>query len=95
MATQRMRWQAAYRRLRLGMEREDERRRSRWSGLSARLESLSPLSVLGRGYALARRVRDDRIVRAPADAPRGEALMIRLAEGQIRVTVEDQDPEEG
>ena len=95
MATQRMRWQAAYRRLRLGMERDDERRRSRWSGLSARLESLSPLSVLGRGYALARRVRDDRIVRAPADAPRGEALMIRLAEGQIRVTVEDQDPEEG
>ena len=95
MATQRMRWQAAYRRLRLGMERDDERRRSRWSGLSARLESLSPLSVLGRGYALARRVRDDRIVRAPADAPRGEALMIRLAEGQIRVTVEDHDPEEG
>jgi len=95
MATQRMRWQAAYRRLRLGMEREDERRRSRWSGLSARLESLSPLSVLGRGYALARRVTDDRIVRAPADAPRGESLMIRLAEGQIRVTVEDHDPEEG
>ena len=95
MATQRMRWQAAYRRLRLGMERDDERRRSRWSGLSARLESLSPLSVLGRGYALARRVTDDRIVRAPADAPRGESLMIRLAEGQIRVTVEDHDPEEG
>ena len=95
MATQRMRWQAAYRRLRLGMDRDHERRRNQWSGLSARLDSLSPLSVLGRGYALVRRIRDDRIVRAPTDAPRGEALMIRLAEGHIRVTVEDHDPEEG
>ncbi|MAJ60160.1 MAG: exodeoxyribonuclease VII large subunit [bacterium TMED88] len=95
MATQRMRCQAAYSRLRLAVDRDAERRRNRWSGLSAQLDSLSPLSVLGRGYALARRVRDDRIVRAPVDAPRGEALMIRLAEGRIQVTVEDHDPEAG
>ncbi|MCH2188159.1 exodeoxyribonuclease VII large subunit [Myxococcota bacterium] len=95
LTAQKVRWQAAYRRLQMGMERDAERRRNRWLGLSARLDSLSPLSVLGRGYALARRVRDGRIVRAPVDAPPGEALTIRLAEGMIQVTVEDDDREKG
>ncbi|MDG2050779.1 MAG: exodeoxyribonuclease VII large subunit [Myxococcota bacterium] len=95
LVTQRTRWQSAHRRLLTGIDRNLERRRNRWSSLSARLDGLSPLSVLARGYALVRRVRDGGFVRAPIDAPRGEALVIRLAEGSIRVIVEDHDAEEG
>ena len=47
----------------------------------ARVQALSPLATLQRGYAVVQRAEE--IVRAPADAPAGTALMIRLAAGRI------------
>lgn len=55
--------------------------------LAAQLELVSPESVLERGYAIVRRV-DGKVVRAPADAPAGEVLSIRLANGELRARSE-------
>lgn len=53
----------------------------------ARLEALSPLSVLERGYAIVKRA-DGRIVREAEDAPSGSKLRIRLKEDELRATVD-------
>jgi exodeoxyribonuclease VII large subunit len=58
------------------------------SELSKQLHALSPLAVLGRGYAIALRA-DGRAVRRPADVVRGDALRLRLAQGQVTAVVED------
>jgi len=64
-----------------------DRRRRLLSELAARLEALSPLSVLGRGYGLIRRVEDGRIVRRAADVMLDDELELRLAEGAIGARV--------
>jgi len=63
------------------------RARARWLAASARLDSLSPLAVLARGYALVRRVRDDALLRSARDAVPGEAIAVRLAEGELEASV--------
>jgi exodeoxyribonuclease VII large subunit len=47
----------------------------------ARVQALSPLATLQRGYAVVQHAEE--IVRSPGDAPAGAALMIRLAAGRI------------
>lgn len=87
LAHQRRRLIAAHRTLRTAMLRRSEAGRARFERLAAQLDSLSPLAVLGRGYALATRDRDGVIVRGPADAPVGESLRLRLAEGEVSAEV--------
>ena len=65
-----------------------ERGRSRLAELAGRLDSLSPLGVLDRGYALVRRQRDGAIPRTADQLVRGERLVIRLAEAQLEAVVE-------
>ena len=79
------------------IQRVVDRRRRRVGELAARLDALSPLAVLGRGYALARRVEDDRIVRREADVGLDDELDLQLAEGRIgaRVTRLGASPDEG
>ena len=62
-------------------------RRRRFGELAARLDALSPLAVLGRGYALARRSQDERIVRRAADVAVGDELEVQLGEGAIGAVV--------
>ena len=62
-------------------------RRRRFGELAARLDALSPLAVLGRGYALARRAEDERIVRRAADVAVGDELEVQLGEGAIGAVV--------
>jgi exodeoxyribonuclease VII large subunit len=88
LAAQRQRWLAAARALRRVAFARAERSRGRLHQLAGRLDSLSPLAVLGRGYALVRRARDGRIVRGAADVGAGEALAIRLAEAELEAVVE-------
>ena len=54
------------------------------------LHSLSPLAVLARGYAIARRSRDGRIVRRPDDVAPGDELSLRLHGGELPVQVKSQ-----
>jgi exodeoxyribonuclease VII large subunit len=83
LSLQEQRLRAALRALRLGAGAILERRGAALAGAAGRLDSLSPLAVLGRGFALVQRLDDGRIVRAPADVAPGDALRIRLAEGEI------------
>ena len=72
---------------------ETERRRSRLGRLAASLDGLSPLSVLGRGYALVFQEARGRLVRDAAEVEAGEALRIRLHKGALRATIVSKETE--
>jgi len=72
-----------------GILRALERGRNTADGLSALLQSLSPLAILNRGYAVARTVPEGRILRRPGDAGIGSDVDVRLAEGGLRATVKE------
>jgi exodeoxyribonuclease VII large subunit len=54
----------------------------------ARVAALSPAATLERGYAVVQRA-DGAVVRRPADVLVGDALRVRLAEGELSATVSD------
>jgi exodeoxyribonuclease VII large subunit len=59
---------------------------------AARLDALSPLAVLGRGFALARR-EDGRVVRDAVEVAPGERLALRFARGAAEVEVLETTPD--
>jgi exodeoxyribonuclease VII large subunit len=62
------------------------RAQGRLDPLTAHLTQLSPLKILERGYALVTN-EAGRIVKAPADAPAGSEIGVRLAKGEIAAQV--------
>ena len=64
----------------LGGERE------RFARLAASLDALSPLKVLGRGYAIPRR-EDGAVLRSARDARAGDKLELRLSDGGVACEV--------
>ncbi len=59
---------------------------------AARLESLSPLAVLGRGYSLTQRTADGRVIRDAAELTAGEQITTRFARGEATSRVEEIRP---
>jgi exodeoxyribonuclease VII large subunit len=53
---------------------------------SASLAALGPQATLERGYAIVRRAGDGAILRDPAAAPAGTALVVALAAGTLAAT---------
>ncbi|MBW2372804.1 MAG: exodeoxyribonuclease VII large subunit [Deltaproteobacteria bacterium] len=92
LAAQRARFQVAARSLSRVAEARVTEARAVLGQLAARMDSLSPLAVLGRGYALVRRESDGAIVRRADQAPPGEVLSIRVAEAEIEAAVESTRP---
>jgi exodeoxyribonuclease VII large subunit len=64
-----------------------ERRRADLRTLAARLDALSPLSILSRGYALAWRIPGDHLVRRAADLSENDELRLRFGEGEALAVV--------
>ena len=54
-------------------------RRATLQTLAARLEAMSPLSVLARGYSLTTKASDGKLVRRAADVREGDRIVIRVA----------------
>jgi len=70
-----------------------DRRRSELLRASARLDALSPLEVLGRGYCIVTRD-DGRAVRSVGDVSPGDAIHVRVRDGQAHADVTRVDPQE-
>lgn len=73
-------------------ERRSQRERERIALLAARLESLSPLGTLQRGYSIAQRGADRKVLNSIADIAAGEKLLTRLADGDIESTITAKTP---
>ncbi len=66
-----------------------ELQRQKLAGLARRLEALSPLAVLHRGYAVLTRAGTTQVIRAAAEVAPGDVLEARVSEGRFRVTVDE------
>ena len=64
------------------------RKKNEYLRLAAKLDALSPLKVLSRGYAIAMDGAG-RALRSAADVNVGDALSLRLAAGSLECRVED------
>lgn len=62
--------------------------RERLNALAAALDAMSPLKVLGRGYAIPRR-RDGTVLTSVANAVPGDPFFLRLADGELGCRVEE------
>jgi exodeoxyribonuclease VII large subunit len=80
---------AAESRLTVAARRAQHRSDARFRALAGRLENLSPLAVLGRGYAVCWNADKTAIIRNAASAATGETVRVRLAHGELSCTVTD------
>jgi exodeoxyribonuclease VII large subunit len=88
LAAIRSRLTAAEGRLTGAAQRAQHRSEMRFRALAGRLENLSPLAVLGRGYAVCWNADKTAIVRSAASVQPGEAVRVTLAEGELACRVE-------
>lgn len=69
-------------------------RRTALAHLAARLESLSPLGTLARGYAVATTL-EGAVIRRLEAAPPGSAILVRVSDGSLGCRVEEHYPLQG
>ena len=69
-------------RLAAAMRAVTDRENGRFAALASALDALSPLRVLGRGYALAQ-TENGTVLRSAAQTAAGERIRVRLAQGQL------------
>jgi exodeoxyribonuclease VII large subunit len=62
--------------------------RLRYEHNVSRLEALSPLSVLMRGYSIAYRIADGKVIRSYTETGPGDRVLVRLAGGRLECTVD-------
>jgi exodeoxyribonuclease VII large subunit len=77
----------AHRRMDAACARRVEAGRALADRLGAALDALSPLQVLGRGFAVARDG-SGRVLRRTADLPAGTRFRLRVVDGEVRALVE-------
>ena len=63
------------------------RRNDRLAGAAGKLEALSPLSALARGYAVAL-AHDGRVLRSISDFERNKEFTLRVSDGRVDCEVE-------
>ena len=75
-------------------DRARHRADARFRALAGRIENLSPLAVLGRGYAVCWNADKTAIVRSAATVSPGDTVRVTLSSGEIGCRVEDNGPTE-
>jgi len=63
------------------------RNRNRYVAIAAKLDAMSPLKVLSRGYAIAEKA-DGTVLRRASEAASGDKLKLKLGDGTVRCTVD-------
>lgn len=63
--------------------------RNRYIGYAAKLDALSPLKVLGRGYSIAMTLKDGKVVKSAEDVVKGDKISLRLKNDTIICSVEE------
>ncbi len=76
-----------YQRLTSGLRRDLSRQRERLARLAAALDAMSPMKVLGRGYAIARK-EDGSLISSVRDGRPGERFSLRLSDGGLNCKIE-------
>jgi exodeoxyribonuclease VII large subunit len=76
------------RRLLHGLERSLAQEKARFGRLAAALDAMSPLKVLGRGYAIAQK-EDGQVLTSPEQVEVGQKLHLRLRDGSLSCCVEE------
>jgi exodeoxyribonuclease VII large subunit len=76
-------------RLSTAFRRQHERGQARVQELTATLNSLSPLAVLGRGYSLTRTMPDSKVVRDAGSLTPGDLVRLTFATGEARARIEE------
>ena len=89
LATFKARLNAADGRLATSAGRARHRSDARFRALAGRLENLSPLAVLGRGYAVCWNADRTAIVRSASSVGPGDRVHVTLANGEIDCTVDN------
>lgn len=81
-------WQDLQQRLQLAMEKQLTRDGNRLALLSAKLDGVSPLAILGRGYSL---TKDDqgRLVKSVDQVRWGQTLFTQVGDGSLETVVQD------
>lgn len=87
LVTERQRVDEAERRMARALEGRLKLDKAHLRGLAQRLESLNPLAILRRGYAVVTLAESDKVVLAASQAEVGSDLRVRLAEGEIKARV--------
>jgi exodeoxyribonuclease VII large subunit len=94
IARERVQIGRAEERMRAALDTHLARRAGAVHALAGRLDAMSPLKVLGRGYAIATRS-DGRAIRAASEVAPGESIKVRVAEGQLVAEVRPSPDETG
>lgn len=71
----------------LAMRGQLERAKAKLGTVAARLDAISPLAVLGRGYSIVQRVDDREVVLDEQQLSEGDSIECRFAKGQIEAQV--------
>lgn len=69
-------------------QRSIDRRRQRFVALTAKLDAMSPLKVLTRGYAITQKA-DGTVLRSVKQASRGDPIRVTLGDGDLTATVSE------
>jgi len=72
--------------------RRHHRAAAQLGNVAGRLDTLSPLAVLGRGYAVAWNADKTRVLRDPAGVAPGDTIHVTLSEGELHCEVRSADP---
>ncbi|WP_067223776.1 exodeoxyribonuclease VII large subunit [Marinomonas gallaica] len=73
--------EALQQRMRLALEQNLHRKQDRFANVVAKLNLVSPLDILSRGYAIASKGKH--VVRSVEDVQAGDAIQVRVADGTI------------
>ena len=65
-----------------------DQKKQRYIGLTAKLDAMSPLKVLTRGYAVVR-TKDNEVIHSVREVQVGQSLKMRVQDGQLTATVTD------